>query len=152
MGEAGNGALEDQGDRIYALRLSGISAREIAKRFNVTVRDVDEAVEQKMVRIGAKFRAAAIALDTERLERLLARFLQQAYRGDLASGHLCLKLLERCSHLLGLDSPLRLDAVVVTEAANPETSTAYYRRQLEELKAEHRSRHEPSEEEPPKPH
>jgi hypothetical protein len=138
MSEADNGALEDQGDRIYALRLAGVAAREIAKRLSVGLADVDRAVEERMVKIDAKFRAAAIALDTERLEQLLARFLSQAYAGDLSSGHLCLRLLERRSHLLGLDSPLRLDAVVVTQAANPESSTEFYERMLDELKADGR--------------
>jgi len=45
MSEAGNDALVDQGDRIYALRLGGISAREIAKQFSVTIADVNQAVE-----------------------------------------------------------------------------------------------------------
>jgi hypothetical protein len=66
---ADNGALVDQGDQIYALRLGGIWAREIAKRFSVTIGDVHQAVEERMVKIDAKFRAAAIALDTERLRR-----------------------------------------------------------------------------------
>jgi hypothetical protein len=46
-----------------------------------------------------------------------------------------MKLLEGRSHLLGLDSPLRLDAVVVTKAADPTSLTQRLKQALDRLDA-----------------
>ena len=56
---------------------------------------MDAAVDGKMVKLNNGYRLRAVALDLERLEAMQARFLRDALAGDLAAGHLCLKIAER---------------------------------------------------------
>jgi hypothetical protein len=94
--------------------------------------DVNSAVDRKMVKVDAAYRARTFALDLERLETLTTRCLEAVAKGSLQAGHLLLKTLERCSAMLGSDAPMRLD---VTEIAGPrETSTSELRRVFEELR------------------
>jgi hypothetical protein len=44
-------------DRIYRARLLGISARAIADQFNVSIADVNEAVDRKMPKVDNAYRA-----------------------------------------------------------------------------------------------
>jgi hypothetical protein len=123
--------------RQRASNASWLSARVIAAEFAISIADVNAAVELKMPRIDNPYRARALALDLERLERLTARCLDALDKGSLAAGHLLLKTCERRAHMLGLDSPLRVDAVQLIELAGPhETSTENLRRVFEELRRE----------------
>jgi hypothetical protein len=77
-----------------------------------------------MVKLDNGYRLRAVALDLERLEAMQARFLHDALSGDLAAGHLCLKIAERRAAMLGTDAPVRVDAVQLTQVNGPQpTST-----------------------------
>jgi hypothetical protein len=115
---------ESQDDQIYRMRLLGNSPRAIADDFGISIHDVDAAVDEKMVKIDNAYRLRAAALDLERLEAMQARFLRDALSGDLAAGHLCLKIAERRAAMLGTDAPVRVDAVQLAEVTGPQpTST-----------------------------
>ncbi len=74
-----------------------------------------------MLKIDNAYRMRAMALDLGRLEAMLACFLDDALRGDLVAGHLCLKLAERRAAMLGTGAPVRIDVVQFTQnTRNPE--------------------------------
>jgi hypothetical protein len=115
---------ETRDSRIYHMRLLGSSPRAIADDFGISVADVNAAVDGAMVKVDNAYRLRAMTLDLERLEAMLARFLGDALNGDLAAGHLCLKIAERKAAMLGTDAPVRVDAVQLTQVTGPQpTST-----------------------------
>jgi DNA-binding CsgD family transcriptional regulator len=129
-------ALEERAARVFKMRLAGTSARSIAKQFGITVADVNEIVERRMVRVDNRYRAAAMALDLERLETLLGKFMSMAAGGDVEAGSLCIRALARRAAVLGYDAPMRIDASL--EVIRPETSTEYCARVLDELQGQAR--------------
>jgi len=114
---------ESRDDQIYRMRLLGSSPRVIADDFGISVAEVDAAVDGKMVKLNNGYRLRAVALDLERLEAMQARFLRDALNGDLAAGHLCLKIAERRAAMLGTDAPVRVDAVQLTQVSGPESTS-----------------------------
>jgi hypothetical protein len=119
-------------ERIFRLRLLGIAPRTIADQFAVSVADVNAAVDRKMVRVDAAYRARAFALDLERLDTLTSRCLDAVTKGSLAAGHLLILTIRKRAEMLGLDAPMRID---VTEIAGPrETTTEELRRVFDEMR------------------
>jgi len=47
--------------------------------------------------------------ELERLDRMMMRFLDNAIRGDVPSAQIVLRIMERRSKLLGLDTPTKID-------------------------------------------
>jgi hypothetical protein len=125
---------EVTGDRAYALRLSGASARVVAKQLNITIAQVHSAVEARLPTIDNAYRARMMAMDCERIERIVGKFYGLALQGDPQAA-MCLKhFLGRRASVLGFDAPLRVDAVsLVALAAPQETSTERYKRLLDLL-------------------
>jgi len=105
------------------MRLLGSSPHVIADHFGISIADVDAAVDGKMVKLDSGYRVRAVALDLERLEAMQARFLRDALDGDLAAGHLCLKIAERRAAMLGTDAPVRVDAVQLTQVTGPQPTS-----------------------------
>ena len=135
-GEVETAVLMDDAERdeqIYTMRLAGVAIRTVARKFNVSVADVNAAVDRQMPRIDNAYRARCLSMDCAALEKLQGRFLAQALTGDVAAGHLVVKVAERRARALGLDAPLKLD--VISIAAPPESSTQALRRIFEEVTA-----------------
>jgi hypothetical protein len=57
-------------------------------------------------------------LETERLDNLLNAVWADAMNGDIPAGTQALRIMERRAKLLGLDSPTKIQAEVVTYDAN----------------------------------
>jgi len=99
-------------DFILQERLTGRSARSIAKELRCTVGEVDASLDRTLPKIDNDARRRYVALDLNRLDRLLETFCKRAIEGvDAQAGLLVVKILERRSLLLGLDSPQKLDIV-----------------------------------------
>ena len=125
---------ENQDDQIYRMRLLGSSPRAIADDLGISVAAVEEAVDRTMVKVDNDYRLRAVRLDLERLEAMQARFLHDALSGDLAAGHLCLKIAERRAAMLGTDASRTVDAVQLAQVTGPQlTSTERIRVVLDQL-------------------
>jgi hypothetical protein len=107
-------------DFILQERLSGKSARAISKQLRCTVGEVDAALDRVLPKLDNAARLRHISLDLNRLDRLLEVFYKRAIEDvDTQAGLLCVKILERKSAMLGLDSPQKLDVVQLQAAKEP---------------------------------
>jgi hypothetical protein len=107
-------------DFILQERLSGKSARAISKQLRCTVGEVDAALDRVLPKLDNAARLRHISLDLNRLDRLLEVFYKRAIEDvDTQAGLLCVKILERKSAMLGLDSPQKLDIVQVQAQKEP---------------------------------
>ena len=107
-------------DFILQERLSGKSARAISKQLRCTVGEVDAALDRVLPKLYNAARLRHISLDLNRLDRLLEVFYKRAIEDvDTQAGLLCVKILERKSAMLGLDSPQKLDVVQVQAQETP---------------------------------
>jgi hypothetical protein len=140
---------EEMEDRVYRARLAGISARSICEQFSVSIADVNDAVDRKMVRVDNSYRVRMTALDLERLEMLTSRCIDAIVKGSFVAGHLLFKVMERRAKILGTDAPLRIDPIEAIDLAGArETSTEELRRIFNEIRKE-RSGEPSSEPAPP---
>lgn len=129
---------EATADRIYRMRVLGLTARMIAEQVNVSTADVVRVVDERLPKLTNEFRALSLRLDLERLDQLTARCLEQAAKGSIAAGHLLVKVVETRADLLGTKAPLRIDPIQLVEiAGGTETSTENLRRvYFEELRGQ----------------
>jgi hypothetical protein len=122
----------DRDEQIFRARVAGISPRRLADQHHMTVADINAIVSRKMIRVtDPNFRIQALALDLEALGMVQSRVLQAAMGGDLAAVHAMIRLMERRSELLALDSPVKLDLTVAQ--VNAQTSTEEIRSVLDQL-------------------
>jgi hypothetical protein len=81
---------------------------------------VDASLDRTLPKINNEARRRYVALDLNRLDRLLETFFARAIeKADTQAGLLVEKILERRASLLGLDSPQKLDVVQVQASAEP---------------------------------
>jgi len=114
-------------DFILQERLSGRSARSISKELHCPVSEIDESLDRTLPKITNEAKRRIIALDLDRLDKLIEVFYKQAIeKVDAQAGLLVVKILERKSALLGLDSPQKLDVVQVQAAEEPKRSDKIY--------------------------
>jgi len=113
--------MSERDEGLLEQRLSGHSSRAIAKRFRCDVADVDRAVDA-LPEITNEFRVRNLKLELERLDRLLQPFWEKAIAGDCAAGTLVVKICERKCELLGINSPIKVDAVALAVAVRPAVS------------------------------
>src|SRR5262252_641679 len=107
-------------DFILQERLTGRSARSIAKELHCTVGEVDASLDRTLPKIDNDARRRYVALDLNRLDALLKVFFARAIeKVDAQAGLLVVKILERRALLLGLDSPQKLDIVQVQAHKEP---------------------------------
>ncbi len=66
-------------------RMAGISVRAIAKRYALTKREVEAAIDRALPSIDNATRIAAIKLELERLDQLIRPFFVKALEGDTAA-------------------------------------------------------------------
>src|SRR5262244_2840644 len=101
-------------DFILQERLAGRSARSIGKELRCTVGEVDASLDRTLPKIDNDARRRYVALDLNRLDALLKTFFARAIeKVDTQAGLLVVKILERKSAMLGLDSPQKLDIIQV---------------------------------------
>ena len=107
-------------DYILQERLSGKSARTISKQLRCTVGEINASLDRTLPKIDNDARLRHISLDLSRLDGLLETFYKLAIeKEDTQAGLLCVKIMERKSAMLGLDSPQQLDIVQVQAQKEP---------------------------------
>ena len=110
---------DTEDDAVLEQRLAGKSARAIGRELKLTVGQIDAILDRVLPEIGNPARLRAVALDLQRLDGLLQTFYQRAVNGDVNSGTLCVKIMERRSLLWGLDAPSRFDVISVQAQQTP---------------------------------
>jgi hypothetical protein len=132
--------MESEGEirdrQIVELR-TGKSEGEICRLLGCTVADVHRAIDARAaVTLSAQNRLRLIYLQLQRIEELEAAFMPQAKAGEVASGALITKLMERKSTLLGLNAPIRVDPIQLQESVGLQlTSTESVLEKIRRLKA-----------------
>ena len=109
-------------DEVIKQRISGRSARAIAKAQATTVAEVtlDRFTETT---IDDKVRRHTLALELARLDELQETFYARALEGDVQSGALVTKIIERRCTMLGLYTPQTATLQVIEAETPRETST-----------------------------
>lgn len=123
----------ERDEQIFRARVAGISPRRLADQHGLNVDEINRIVSRRMVRIDNAYRAQCIALDIEALGEVQARVLKAALGGDLPAVHALLRLMERRSCALGLDSATRIDLTMVP--AQQQTSTQRLRETIDQFMA-----------------
>jgi hypothetical protein len=121
-------------DDIIQQRVSGRSVRAIARTFGVTGAEVNAVIDRfATATIDDKIRTHTLALELARLDELQDTFYARALEGDVQSGALCAKIIERRCTMLGLYTPPATTLQVVEAQAPRETSTEKIRHVLDQL-------------------
>jgi len=111
-------------DEVIRQRISGRSARAIAKAQATTVAEVNKALDRfTETTIDDKVRRHTLALELARLDELQETFYARALEGDVACGALITKIIERRCVMLGLYTPQTATLQIIEAAAPKETST-----------------------------
>jgi hypothetical protein len=119
-------------DEIIQERISGHSARAIAKSRGVALSEVNRALDEFAdLTIDDRLRKNSLALELARLDAMQLVFYERAIKeGDVNSGMLVAKLISvRCS-MLGLHTPQTAVLKIVEDAAPKETGTDRIERTL----------------------
>ena len=104
-------------------RISGRSARAIAKAQATTVAEVNKALDRFTETIDDKVRRHTLALELARLDELQETFYARALEGDVQCGALITKIIERRCTMLGLYTPQTATLQVIEAETPRETST-----------------------------
>ena len=120
-------------DEVIRQRISGRSARAIAKAQATTVAEVtlDRFTETT---IDDKTRKHTLALELARLDELQETFYARALEGDVACGALITKIIERRCTMLGLYTPQTATLQVIEAEAPRETSTERLRAAIDRIR------------------
>jgi len=122
-------------DVIIQQRISGRSARAIAKAQATTVAEVNKALDRfTETTIDDKVRRHTLALELARLDELQETFYARALEGDVACGALITKIIERRCVMLGLYTPQTATLQVIEAEAPRETSTERLRAAIERIR------------------
>src|SRR5262245_53000372 len=93
-------------DEVIRQRISGRSARAIAKAQATTVAEANKALDRfTHPTIDDKVRRHTLALELARLDELQETFYARALEGDVQCGALITKIIERRCTMLGLYTP-----------------------------------------------
>jgi len=109
--------------QIYEDRLIGLSVLSIAEKYRTDVGEVEAIIARMCPSISMQMKLATIELELARLEELQTAFHTKAKSGCVQSAAILLRLSEARRQLLGLDSPLKVDAVQVRAEAAPTASS-----------------------------
>jgi len=110
-------------DVIIQQRISGRSARAIAKAQGCSVVEVNKALDRfTETTIDDKTRKHTLALELARLDELQETFYARALEGDVACGALITKIIERRCVMLGLYTPQTATLQIIEAEAPKETS------------------------------
>jgi hypothetical protein len=110
-------------DEVIRQRISGRSARAIAKAQATTVAEVNKALDRfTETTIDDKVRRHTLALELARLDELQETFYARALEGDVQCGALITKIIERRCTMLGLYTPQTATLQIIEAEAPKETS------------------------------
>jgi len=122
-------------DEIIRQRVSGRSARAIAKAQVTTVAEVNKALDRfTETTIDDKVRRHTLALELARLDELQETFYARALEGDVACGALITKIIERRCVMLGLYAPQTATLQIIEAEAPRETSTERLRAAIDRIR------------------
>ena len=122
-------------DVIIQQRISGRSARAIAKAQGCSVAEVNKALDRfTETTIDDKVRRHTLALELARLDGLQETFYARALEGDVACGALITKIIERRCVMLGLYTPQTATLQVIEGEAPRETSTERLRAAIDRIR------------------
>jgi len=122
-------------DEVIRQRISGRSARAIAKAQATTVAEVNKALDRfTETTIDDKIRRHTLALELARLDELQETFYARALEGDVQCGALITKIIERRCTMLGLYTPQTATLQVIEAEAPRETSTERLRAAIERIR------------------
>ena len=111
-------------DEIVQQRVSGRSARAIARAHGCTLTEVSKVLDRfTETTIDDKTRKHTLALELARLDELQETFYARALEGDVACGALITKIIERRCVMLGLYTPQTATLQIIEAEAPRETST-----------------------------
>src|SRR6516164_10150201 len=111
-------------DTIIQQRVSGRSARAIARAQGCTLAEVSKVLDRfTETTIDDKTRKYTLALELARLDELQETFYARALEGDVACGALITKIIERRCVMLGLYTPQTATLQVIEAETPRETST-----------------------------
>jgi hypothetical protein len=111
-------------DEVIRQRISGRSARAIAKAQGCSVAEVNKALDRfTETTIDGKVRKHTLALELARLDELQETFYARALEGDVQCGALITKIIERRCTMLGPYTPQTATLQVIEAEAPRETST-----------------------------
>ena len=122
-------------DEIVQQRVSGRSARAIARAQGCTLADVTRVLDRfTETTIDDKTRKHTLALELARLDELQETFYARALEGDVACGALITKIIERRCVMLGLYTPQTATLQVIEGEAPRETSTERLRAAIDRIR------------------
>ena len=122
-------------DTIIQQRVSGRSARAIAKAQGCTVTEVNRVLDRfTETTIDDKTRKHTLALELARLDELQETFYARALEGDVACGALITKIIERRCVMLGLYTPQTATLQIIEAEAPRETSTERLRAAIDRIR------------------
>ena len=122
-------------DEIVQQRVSGRSARAIARAQGCTLADVTRVLDRfTETTIDDKTRKHTLALELARLDELQETFYARALEGDVACGALITKIIERRCVMLGLYTPQTATLQIIEAEAPRETSTERLRAAIERIR------------------
>jgi hypothetical protein len=113
---ANRATIAAQQVRCYELRLSGMSIRDIAAATSLSVGTVHNRISQEINDRVAPLADELLAIELDRLDRWLVRLDAQIESGFAVARNVevAIRVSERRSGLLGLDSPVRSRVEVIT--------------------------------------
>ena len=122
-------------DEIVQQRVSGRSARAIARAHGCTLAEVGKVLDRfTETTIDDKTRKHTLALELARLDELQETFYARALEGDVACGALITKIIERRCVMLGLYTPQTATLQIIEAEASRETSTERLRAAIERIR------------------
>lgn len=131
-------------DEIYADHIAGFTNKEIATRNNVDANEVGQVIHRFRTAVADTItgtdRAQLVALETQRLDALQARYWRTAMNGEIKDAEFVLKVMDRRAKMLGLDKPIDQAAVsrlvLIAGSTKDEFMEALREAQLSEQGAE----------------
>ena len=122
-------------DTIIQQRVSGRSARAIARAQSCTLTEVNRVLDRfTETTIDDKTRKHTLALELARLDELQETFYARALEGDVACGALITKIIERRCVMLGLYTPQTATLQIIEAEAPTETSTERLRAAIDRIR------------------
>src|SRR5262249_40578601 len=110
-------------DEIVQQRVSGRSARAIARAHGITPAEVSKVLDRfTETTIDDKTRRHTLALELARLDELQETFYARALEGDVRCGALITKSIESRCTMLGLYTPQTARVQIIEAEAPKETS------------------------------
>jgi len=109
-------------DAILELRLGGASVKSIARRFRISIEQVNDTLDGMFEQLSDRGRLRATNLELARLDEMVGKFREKALEGCPISANLLVRLSERRAALAGLDHR-QVDPVMLSLSVHPPVSS-----------------------------